>query len=81
MIIKTTNGYRAILKKKKQMTYQEWFKEIQWLKDKVILPNNHSISKDDYITKDGFDINGFNRMLFKVYNTQYPVSDGRRYKK
>lgn len=63
------------------MTYQEWFKKIIWLKDKIILPNNTTISKSDYITKDGFDINSFNTMLFKIYNTLYPVSDGRRYKK
>jgi len=61
-------------------TYQEWFKEIKWLKDKVILPNNQTISKSDYITKEGFDINGFNTMLFKTYNILHPVSDGRRYK-
>ena len=63
------------------MTYQEWFKEIKWLKDKVILPDNIRISKSDYITNDGFNINDFNRMLFKTYNEKYPVSDGRRYKK
>ncbi len=63
------------------MTYQEWFEKIQWLKDKVILPNGQTISKSNYITKDGFDINNFNTMLFKTYNTLYPVSDGRRYKK
>lgn len=63
------------------MTYQDWFKKIVWLKDKIILPNNNTISKSDYITKDGFDINSFNTMLFKTYNTLYPVSDGRRYKK
>ena len=63
------------------MTYQEWFKQIVWLKDKIILPNNNTISKSDYITKDGFDINSFNTMLFKTYNTTYPVNDGRRYKK
>lgn len=63
------------------MTYQEWFKKIVWLKDKVILPDNVRISKKNYITKNGFDINSFNTMLFKTYNTLYPVSDGRRYKK
>ena len=62
-------------------TYQEWFKEIKWLKDKVILPGGNRISKSDYTTKDGFDINRFNTMLFKTYNTLYPVNDGRRYKK
>jgi len=62
-------------------SYKEWFKEIQWLKDKVILPENISISKSDYITDKGFDIDGFNSLLFKLYNKQNPVSDGRRYKK
>ena len=63
------------------MTYQEWFKKIVWLRDKIILPNNTTISKSDYITKDGFNINEFNKMLFRTYNMIYPVSDGRRYKK
>jgi len=62
-------------------TYSEWFKEIQWLKDKIILPNNKSISKLNYITSKGFDIDGFNKILFEEYNKQHPVNDGRRYKK
>lgn len=62
-------------------TYQEWFKEIVWLKDKIILPNNITVDKSKWITKDGFDINGFNSYLFELYNKQNPVSDGRRYKK
>ena len=45
------------------------------------LPNDITIEKSTYITKDGFDIDGFNSLLFKTYNTLYPVSDGRRYKK
>lgn len=65
----------------KYKTFKEWFKEIKWLKDKVILPNNIIVEKSSYITKDGFDINSFNTMLFKTYNTLYPVNDGRRYKK
>ncbi len=64
------------------MTYQEWFEKIQWLRDKVILPNSQTVSKTYYITKDGFDTKGFNSLLFELYNNQqYPVSDGRRYKK
>ena len=55
----------------KYTTYKDWFKDIQWLKDKVILPNNRSISKDEYITSNGFDIDGFNKMLFNEYNKQY----------
>ena len=61
-------------------TYNQWFKEIKWLQYKIILPNNITITKADYIKKDGFDINGFNKMLFRTYNTLYPVNDGRRYK-
>lgn len=63
------------------MTYKEWFKKIVWLQDKIILPNNIRISKSYYITKDGFNIDGFNTMLFKKYNTLYLVSDRKRYKK
>lgn len=63
-------------------TYKEWFNEIKWLKDKVILPNGERISKSSYVKKDGFDIDSFNKMLFKEYNKQSPVKkDGRRYKK
>lgn len=65
----------------KYKTFKDWFHEIKWLKDKVILPNDITIEKSNYITKDGFDIDGFNSLLFKTYNTMYPVSDGRRYKK
>ena len=66
----------------KYKTYKEWFLEIQWLKDKVILPNNIYVSKQSYIKANGFDIDGFNSMLFEEYNKQYPVKkDGRRYKK
>ena len=63
------------------MSYKEWFKEIQWLRDKIILPNHKTISKSNYVTDKGFDIDGFNTMLFKTYNTLYPLSNGRRYKK
>ncbi len=55
----------------KYTTYKDWFKDIQWLRDKVILPNNISVSKEDYITSKGFDIDGFNELLFKEYNKQY----------
>ena len=63
------------------MNYKDWFKQIKWLKDKVILPNGERISKSSYITPKGFNIDGFNSMLFQEYNKQYPVNDGRRYKK
>ena len=63
------------------MTYQEWFKKIIWLKEKVVLPNGQTISKLNYINKDGFETGDFSNLLFKTYNKLYPVSDGRRHKK
>jgi hypothetical protein len=63
------------------ITFKEWFNKIQWLKDKVILPNDQAVSKSDYITAKGFNIDGFNSLLFKEYNKKYPVNNGRRYKK
>lgn len=64
------------------MTYQEWFKQIIWLKNKIILPNGERLSKSNYQTTKGFDIDKFNSMLFQEYNKQHPTKqDGRRYKK
>lgn len=61
-------------------TYTEWFNDIKWLRDKIILPDGNTIDKTTYVTKDGFDINRFNTFLFQTYNTLYPVQDGRIYK-
>lgn len=69
------------MKNKINSPYKEWFNKIQWLKDKIILPDNIYISKSDYVTTKGFDIDGFNSLLFQEYNKQHPISDGRRYKK
>ena len=82
MIIKTKGGFKAILKKKKVMTYKEWCSKLQWLKDKVILPNGTSLSKADFITKDGFNIESFNELLYSLYEKDNKLKpDGRRYKK
>ncbi len=70
MIIKTKGGFRAILKKKKVMTYKDWCSKLQWLKDKVILPDGTRISKEEYITNDGFDIKSFNELLYSLYEKQ-----------
>ena len=70
-----------IIRMSTNKTYREWFKKIVWLQDKIILPNNIRISKSNYITKNGFEIDSFNTLLFKIYNKLYPVNDGRRYKK
>lgn len=49
-------------------TYKEWYKEIQWLQNKIILPDGRSISKESFITSNGFDIDGFNKLLFNEHN-------------
>jgi len=53
------------------MEYKEWFQQIQFLKDKVILPNNKTIDKTQWVTNKGFDIDRFNGFLFKTYNEIY----------
>jgi hypothetical protein len=52
------------------MTYKDWCSKLQWLRDKVILPDGTSLSKADYITKDGFDIKSFNELLYNLYEKQ-----------
>lgn len=54
------------------MTYSEWFKQIQWLRDKVILPDGTRIDKSFYMTFEGIDIDEFNKMLFDEYKKRYP---------
>jgi len=56
------------------MTYQEWFKQIIFMKDKVILPNKLSIDKKPWIKSKGFDIDGFNSFLKQQYYKQ--LEDG-----
>ena len=81
-LLKNRNRSLTIMgTKEEQITYKEWFKKIVWLREKVVLPDGKTICKLDYTTKDGFEIDGFNSLLFKLYNKQNPVSDGRRYKK
>jgi hypothetical protein len=63
------------------MTYKDWFQEIKWLRDKIILPNNNRISKDSFNVDGKFNADSLNKFLFKKYNEEYPVNDGRRYKK
>lgn len=62
------------------MSYTDWYQEIEWLKNKVILPNGKRVSKDGYITKDGFDTEGFNKVLYKIWLNTDNKKDGRRYK-
>lgn len=52
------------------MIYKDWCSKLQWLKDKVILPDGTRISKEEYITSDGFDIKSFNELLYSLYEKQ-----------
>ena len=49
------------------MTYQEWFKQVIFLKDKIILPNGVRFDKTKWITSNGFDIDKFNKFLKHHY--------------
>jgi len=51
-------------------TYRDWCSKLQWLKDKVILPDGTSLSKVDYVTKDGFNTESFNEKLYNLYEKQ-----------
>lgn len=53
------------------MTYKEFIKQTQFLKDKIILPNGNRISKDKWITNKGFDFDSFNKYLMDTYNELY----------
>lgn len=53
---------------KNYKSYQSWFKEIRFLKDKIILPDGRTISKDMWTTSKGFNSNKFNKFLKEQYN-------------
>lgn len=57
--------------KKENMEYRDWFKEIKFLKDKVILPDGNRINKSDWVTSKGFDFDNFNKFLMDTYNKLY----------
>lgn len=49
-------------------TYQEWVEEIQWLRDKIILPNGERVDKTNLMRKGQMDADLLNKMLMKEYN-------------
>lgn len=67
------------------MTFKEWFVEIQWLKDKVILPNQKRIDKFDFMINGKIDADKLNKKLKEEYDRAERLKntkpDGRRYKK
>jgi hypothetical protein len=51
-------------------TYQEWVQEIQWLRDKIILPNGKRIDKQSFMTDGQVDANKLNIILLDEHRRQ-----------
>lgn len=51
-------------------TYQEWVQEIQWLRDKIILPNGKRINKQSFMTDGQVDPNKLNNILLDEHKRQ-----------
>ena len=51
-------------------TYQEWVQEIQWLRDKIILPNGKRIDKQSFMTDGQVDPSKLNNILLDEHKRQ-----------
>jgi hypothetical protein len=51
-------------------TYQEWVQEIQWLRDKIILPDGKRIDKQSFMTDNQIDANKLNTILLNEHKKQ-----------
>ena len=51
-------------------TYQQWIQEIQWLRDKIILPDRIRIDKTTFRTDGQVDANKLNNILLDEYRRQ-----------
>ncbi len=51
-------------------SYQDWFQKIQWLRDKIILPDNKRIDKTTFMTDGQVDANKLNNILLDEYRRQ-----------
>lgn len=51
-------------------TYQEWVQEIQWLRDKIILPDNKRIAKESFMTNGQIDADKLNKILLNEHKKQ-----------
>ena len=54
----------------KNITYQVWVQEIQWLRDKIILPNGKRIDKQSFMTDGQVDPNKLNNILLDEHRRQ-----------
>ena len=51
-------------------TYQQWVQEIQWLRDKIILPDSKRIDKTTFMTDGEVDANKLKNILLDEYRRQ-----------
>lgn len=51
-------------------TYGDWVNEIQWLKDKIILPDGKRIEKSTFMTNGQIDANKLNIILLDEHKRQ-----------
>lgn len=50
--------------------YKNWYNQILWYKDYVVLLDGKRLSKQGYITDKGFNTKGFNQLLKSIYNKE-----------
>ena len=52
----------------KEKSYKEWYDKIRFLNNKIITPDGTTYSKEIFITKNGFDLEEFDKFLKELYN-------------
>lgn len=50
--------------------YKDWYDQIIWYKNYVVLLDGKRLSKQGYITDKGFNTKGFNQLLRSIYNKE-----------
>jgi len=52
----------------KNLSKKEFYNQLQWLQNSVILPNGHRVSKIEFVTSNGFDFDGMYDLLDRYYD-------------
>jgi hypothetical protein len=52
-------------------TYEQWYSKIKFLENEIKLPDGRNMSKQTYITSNGFDTERFNKKLKAIYNEEH----------
>ncbi len=55
----------------KYETFEEFYKKIIFYKNIITLPDNRTLDKTKWITRNGFDVEGFNNRLIDIYNNEF----------